>query len=87
VQRETDKRRGSSASRGYGTDWRKLRATIQPTPCVDCGARWNPSFHLDHLTPRSRGGNDEPMNLAWRCPPHHAAKTAREDGGFGNPSR
>lgn len=74
-----DRRRGNSTTRGYGTDWRKLRATVPPTPCVDCGAAWTPGHNLDHHIPRSRGGTDDKSNLRWRCHGCHSVKTATKD--------
>lgn len=38
--------------------------------CVYCGATALSSgahLHLDHLTPRSQGGSDEPTNLVMAC--------------------
>jgi 5-methylcytosine-specific restriction protein A len=49
--------------------------------CELCGA---PSTDVDHRVPRRRGGTDHWANLQALCHPHHSAKTAREDGGFGN---
>lgn len=77
-------RRPSASRRGYGPDWRKLRAATPKTPCVDCGAPWRPGFHLDHRLARAKGGTDDPSNLEWRCWRCHSAKTAQVDGGFGN---
>lgn len=78
--------RPSAARRGYGTDWRRLRATIPAANC-GCGARWHPGFHLDHIIARAKGGSDAPGNLRWTCRPCHSAKTAAVDGGFGNEAR
>ncbi|MCO7226001.1 HNH endonuclease [Pleionea sp. CnH1-48] len=33
---------------------------------------------VDHITPKSRGGTDEPDNLQSLCYPCHDYKTARE---------
>lgn len=81
--------RPSAGARGYGADWRKLRAAQPRTPCVEpgCGAPWRHDHHLDHVVPRARGGTDDPSNLAWRCASCHSKKTAGSDGGFGNPPR
>lgn len=75
--------RPSAAARGYGTDWRKLRATLMPpgTPCRCCG---KPASHLDHIKPKASGGTDDPSNLQPLCATCHSRKTDREDGGFGN---
>lgn len=76
-------KRPSAAARGYGADWRKLRESTPRTSCVDCGAIWQRSFHLDHVQPKSQGGTDDVSNLRWRCLRCHSRKTARQDGGFG----
>ena len=66
--------------------WRNLRATIleeQPY-CCECGTTANT---VDHIVPRSERPDlsMEPNNLRSYCARHHNAKTARQDGGFGNP--
>ncbi len=86
-------RRPSAAARGYGTDWRKLRAKAKkllPYVCADCGLIGDDDshegrLHLDHDTPRSRGGSDDLSNLKFRCVRCHSRKTAQADGGFANP--
>ena len=87
MPRPTMDDRPNSAARGYGSDWRALRAKQPRTPCVDCRRPWHRSFNLDHVKPRSQGGTDDPANLEWRCPGCHSRKTDRFDGGFGRPIR
>jgi 5-methylcytosine-specific restriction protein A len=94
VQRLQDQRRGSSTQRGYGYAWQKAsRAFLMAHPvcqCDDCDEgrkRLRPASVVDHTVPH-RGD----MKLFWdranwramskQC---HDRKTAREDGGFGNP--
>lgn len=43
--------------------------------CVYCGA--SEDLTLDHVIPRSRGGSDEPENLATCCKPCNSSKHAR----------
>lgn len=40
-----------------------------------CGAR---ATEVDHITPRSEGGTDDPENLMAICHKHHLAKTQME---------
>lgn len=89
-QREQDQRRGSAASRGYDARWRKARARYlrQHPLCRTCESegRLTAATVVDHIEPH-RGD----MEVFWKqsnwqplCAPHHNAKTATEDGGFGN---
>lgn len=80
--RAHDARRGSSASRGYGAEWRAVRAehlAAEPA-CRECGA---PGTDVDHIVPRSRGGSDGHANLQTLCHACHSRKTATRDGGYG----
>ena len=56
--------RGSSTARGYGADWRAVRAAaIAAAPrCVDCGHTGSPENPLtgDHRVPLARGGTRTP---------------------------
>lgn len=91
---ESDARRtkyqGTSASRGYGYKWRKLRERIlkaQPL-CVECKRKGitRLATDVDHIIPHK--GDQRLMwnesNLQPLCHECHSRKTAREDGGFGN---
>lgn len=86
-----DKSRGSSQERGYGWQWQKLRVRILKRdnglcqPCLE-GGRVNAASHVDHKTPKSRGGTDTDDNLQAICVACHKAKTDREknDGRRGN---
>jgi 5-methylcytosine-specific restriction endonuclease McrA len=61
---------------------RKLSAAIaerDSDACVYCGATEASSgahLHLDHLTPRSAGGSNEPTNLVTAC---RSCNSARQD--------
>lgn len=85
-----DQRRGSSSSRGYDRRWEKARLTfIHENPlCVICLAngRVERATVVDHIIPH-KGDKElfhDRTNLQALCGPCHSAKTAREDGGFGN---
>lgn len=79
--------RGSSAARGYGRRWRKLRESVlrRRPLCEDCLARGLTvaAEDLDHVVARAKGGTDDEANLRPLCHACHSAKTVREDGGFG----
>jgi 5-methylcytosine-specific restriction protein A len=62
--------------RGYGAEWRRLRALIlQRDPLCSCGA---PATEVDHVRAKALGGNDDPSNLVGRCRTCHASKTGRD---------
>lgn len=44
--------------------------------CVYCGET-NEPFHIDHIVPQSRGGSDEPNNLALACATCNVSKRDR----------
>ncbi len=69
--------------------WRALRAEVlreQPL-CVQCAraGRLRLASVVDHVDGNAM--NNERSNLQPLCSSCHAVKTAREDGGFGNPRR
>jgi 5-methylcytosine-specific restriction protein A len=80
LRKSQDASRGTPAQRGYGVEWRKLRAQILERDgglCTipDCG---QPGNEVDHITPKHQGGTDDPSNLASKCRRHHASKTGAE---------
>ena len=90
---ELDKRRGSSARRGYDAKWQATRrAYLADHPyceCPECAhlPLWNrPEAtdvdHIDGLGPKGPRGHDW-SNLQALTAAHHARKTATQDGGFG----
>lgn len=91
---EQDRRRGSSTQRGYDYAWQQLRvAYLKAHPQCEVCQRETPyplmATIVDHKTPHH---NDDALRLAWSnlqalCKGHHDAKTASQDGGFGNPRR
>ena len=79
-----DRRRGTSASRGYGSRWQMARKTylIRNPVCNECGRL---ATVVDHITPH-KGDQKlfwDKMNWQPLCKRCHDSKTAREDGGFG----
>ena len=73
--------------------WRALRgAQLRREPlCAECLRRGKvkPAAEVDHITPH-KGDRTlffDPKNLQSLCKKCHSAKTAREDGGFGNALR
>jgi 5-methylcytosine-specific restriction enzyme A len=88
-QREHDRQRGSSASRGYDRKWRAARRSfLQRNPlCVECLKKGIPRVAnvVDHVNPHK----GDPM-LFWDqsnwqslCSSCHSRKTAVSDGRWG----
>ena len=75
----------SRHARGYGNDWDKLRLTILERDkflCQPCRKQGVVTIAkaVDHITPKAKGGNNDPANLQAICNPCHTAKTAAETG-------
>ena len=73
----------SRHARGYGHQWDKLRKVILTRDkhlCQECRrkGRVKVGNHVDHITPKAKGGTDDPGNLECVCVEHHSEKTARE---------
>lgn len=90
VHQAPEQQRATSAKRGYGYRWQQTRKgwLMRHPLCVECLAqgRTEPATDVDHIVPH-RG--DQALfwdrdNWQSLCKSHHSAKTAREDGGFGN---
>ena len=78
-----DQRRGSSAQRGYGSAWRRIRACVlaKNPICTKC---WlEPSNTVDHIVTKARGGTDDEANLQALCRECHSRKTALIDDRWG----
>jgi HNH endonuclease len=63
--------RGTASQRGYGKEWRRLRAAAiaaQPwcTFCRHPGSKENP-LSADHIVEKARGGTDDPSNIRDLC--------------------
>lgn len=80
--RDSDRRRGSSTDRGYGTAWRNYaHAFLMEHPVCACGCN-RPATHVDHIVPVD-GADD---SLFWNSENHqglthacHNRKTKRAD--------
>lgn len=91
VRRESDARRPTAAERGYDSHWAKARKhylAAHPL-CVMCEqrGRLTPATVVDHIIAHKGDKSRFWDSDNWRslCAPCHNARTAREDGGFGNP--
>jgi 5-methylcytosine-specific restriction protein A len=89
-----DLRRGSAASRGYGSNWRRLRGLVLSRVPL-CSDIWGVhaeigevvvATEVDHITPLSEGGTNRMDNLQPLCKSCHSKKTAAIDSGFGRSS-
>lgn len=87
IQRET------ATQRGYGGAWQRARlAYLQHHPlCVQCESegKVTAASVVDHITPHKgdKGLFWDSNNWQALCKPCHSRKTAKEDGGFGNPAK
>jgi 5-methylcytosine-specific restriction protein A len=89
LNQRADRRRAYDAARGsrsriYGHRWRKLRLAYLAASDLRCGRA---ATVVDHRRPHN---GDAALlydwdNLQAMTKPCHDAKTARIDGGFGNP--
>lgn len=75
--------RGTRHQRGYGSQWDKLRKLVLEfdkylcQPCKRAG-RVTPATEVDHIKPKSLGGEDDADNLESICTDCHKDKTQRE---------
>ena len=78
-----DQRRPDSNKRGYGRQWRKLRARIleRDPICTKWGKE--PSTTVDHILTKGRGGTDDESNLRGMCRRCHSRKTVVVDDRWG----
>lgn len=80
--------RPTTAERGYGAEWRRVREvklSLNPL-CEDCDANGLTvgATEVDHVTALSAGGTHDLANLRSLCKSCHSRKTVRCDGGLGN---
>ena len=76
-RREVDRNRGTTAQRGYGSHWQRLRKVILASEplCRSCGVI---AEEVDNIDGDSR--NNDPANLRPLCKPCHSRRTARDQG-------
>lgn len=83
----------SRHTRGYGAAWDKLRLTILARDhyicqCDQCGLkRPTPATEVDHITPKAKGGTDDPANLRAVASECHKRITAQQQGKTYTPRR
>lgn len=90
----TSRARGTAHERGYGARWQRERARFlaaNPLCVIDLRESGTPvpATVVDHVVPHK---GDKALfwdRSNWQplCKPHHDAKTATEDGGFGRATR
>lgn len=75
----------SSAERGYGSKWRKLREIVLRRDagicrCPECekAGRVRIATEVDHIRPKAEGGTDDLSNLRAIAKSCHKAKTQAE---------
>lgn len=84
--KRTQDKKGTPEERGYGTEWKKLRKVILERDaglCQVCFSRGMIKLakEVDHIIPKSSGGNDDPSNLQSICKVCHRVKTAFDSAG------
>lgn len=88
--RKADDHRPNAAARGYDARWQaERRRYLASHPRCQWPGCTHPATDVDHedgLGPLGPQGYDW-ANLRAYCHPHHSAKTATYDGGFGNPPK
>ncbi|USE39223.1 HNH endonuclease [Endozoicomonas sp. SCSIO W0465] len=76
-------RQGSSSQRGYGHQWTRLRSQVLRRDgwlCRVChqAGQFTRATCVDHIRPKSRGGDDALSNLQSLCDTCHRLKTQAE---------
>lgn len=69
---------GSASSRGYGAEWRRLRALVLARDPVCTNCQRAPSTTVDHIRSRGAGGDESMENLRGLCRRCHDRKSAAD---------
>ena len=82
VYQAADRERGSSTERGYGRQWRKVRAAVLADEplcrmCAEQGTTMA-ATEVDHVDGNS--SNNDRANLRPLCKPCHSRRTLRDQG-------
>ncbi len=83
LDQSLDRDRASSAERGYGANWQRLRKLVLHRDPVCCICKTAPSRDVDHIQALRAGGTNDLTNLQGLCGACHSRKTATEDGRWG----
>jgi hypothetical protein len=60
-----------------GVGWWQWRTRVKRDPCVWCARRpAKRSRSIEHITPRSKGGADDPSNIVGACASDNSARSA-----------
>jgi 5-methylcytosine-specific restriction protein A len=68
--------RGSATKRGYGSEWKQIRAAVldnyrkvngDTCPGYEVLRHDSDDLTVDHITPKRYGGSDDPSNLQVLC--------------------
>lgn len=72
---ENKRRAAKNASLGQHTsDDIKALFVLQKAKCASCHCDISKSYHVDHITPLSKGGSNDYKNLQLLCPPCNLKK-------------
>lgn len=81
IARQYDQKRGTPTSRGYDSNWRKIRKQFMATNplCMDCQAydRLQPATEVHHVVGLQDGGTHDENNLRSLCKTCHSRLTMK----------